>query len=409
MTRRFAAAAHGDGERFALAAGRAATRRANRARRGAGQTAGLLALLTLALVGFGGRAPAEVEGQQEVERAGGVVEVPGVGSPVSVEAEEALRRGLAYLAERQASQRDGSLPVADAQYYAPVAVTALGALAFMAGGSSPERGPYGQEVARAVDHLLERADLDPAAEAVGYIHAQADKVSRTHGHGLATLALTQAFASSPRSRRGERLERVLVAAVALIERSQGPEGGWYYEPRATVQHEGSVTIALVQALRGARNAGVHVDTDVVARALSYVERSQNENGMFRYALDLDRTSVALTAAALSTLNALGEYDGPVVQRGMDALWRELAARQSSERRETVQHPFYERFYLSQALWFAQDRRLFDQWLPPELERVLAAQRPDGSWGDANYGSCYATAMNCLFLALPQELLPIFQR
>ena len=45
----------------------------------------------------------------------------------------------------------------------------------------------------------------------------------------------------------------------------------------------------------------------------------------------------------------------------------------------------------------------------ERESVLEAQRSDGSWADRNYGDCYATAVNCLFLALPEGLLPVFQR
>ena len=65
-----------------------------------------------------------------------------------------------------------------------------------------------------------------------------------------------------------------MAAVARIEGSQGDEGGWNYEPYRSLQHEGSVTVALVQALRAAKDAGVRVDPDVVARAVQYVEPSR---------------------------------------------------------------------------------------------------------------------------------------
>ena len=56
-----------------------------------------------------------------------------------------------------------------------------------------------------------------------------------------------------------------------------------------------------------------------------------------------------------------------------------------------------------------DRRLFQSWMPDERDRVLRRQRPDGSWSDNQFGACYATSMNCLFLAIPEGLLPIFQR
>jgi len=75
----------------------------------------------------------------------------------------------------------------------------------------------------------------------------------------------------------------------------------------------------------------------------------------------------------------------------------------------VSCPFYERVYLAQAFWQAQDRALFTTWYGRERERVLALQEVDGSWKDERYGKSYATAMNALFLALPEGLLRCFQR
>ena len=64
--------------------------------------------------------------------------------------------------------------------------------------------------------------------------------------------------------------------------------------------------------------------------------------------------------------------------------------------------------------------MFRRWANDETKRVIVTQEADGSWVDrrhevggrkidGRYGSAYATAMNCLFLALPEGLLPIFQR
>src|SRR6185295_17264300 len=105
----------------------------------------------------------------------------------------------------------------------------------------------------------------------------------------------------------ERIKNALVAAVQRIEQSQGAEGGWYYDPYPMPMHEGSVTICMVQALRAARDAGIQVDSKLVARAEDYVRRLQSKKtGLFCYTLgDETRTSVALTAAGISTLNATG--------------------------------------------------------------------------------------------------------
>lgn len=327
--------------------------------------------------------------------------------PGEVEAQRALERGLAFLARQQESQPDGSLPGAGGEKHLPVPTTAIAALAFMATGSSPGRGPYGAHVERAIDYLTQRADLTPGSKTFGYIASEGDELSRMHGHGFATLALTQAYAMSPKTTRGQRVRQVIEAAVDLIERTQGLEGGWFYQPAASAQHENSVTVGLVQALRAAHDAGFEVDLGVVARAVDYVRRCQTPEGSFRYALDMDKTTIALTAAGISTLNFLGEYDGPEVARGMDVLARHIVA--GHDPRRPVNFEYYERLYLALALWQHSDTRPFETWTRSERQHVLERQREDGGWYDKQFGACYATGMNCLFLALPQRLLPTFQR
>lgn len=320
----------------------------------------------------------------------------------------ALEHGLAYLARAQEEQPDGSLPRAGGERHVPVPTTAIAALAFMSAGSSPERGPHGQAIARAIDYLVQRAELTPGSKTQGYIASEGDELSRMHGHGFATLALTQAYAMSPKSTRGQRVNEVLAAAIDLIERTQGLEGGWFYEPAPSAQHENSVTVGLVQSLRAARDAGFEVDHDVIQRAVDYVRRCQTETGQFRYALDTEKTTLALTAAGVSTLNFLGEYEGAEVARGMEVLWQEVQAR-GGEPGAGVNFPHYERLYLALALWQHPDPRPFEEWYEAESARVIAEQAEDGSWDDPQFGACYATGMNCLFLGLPQNLLPTFQR
>lgn len=321
----------------------------------------------------------------------------------------ALERGLAYLARAQAEQHDGTFPRAGGEKYVPVPVAALAALAFMSGGSQPERGPFGREVALAIDYLCERADMNAGSKTFGYIASEGDELSRLHGHGFASLALAEAYAISPRTARGRRIEQVLRASARLIESSQGLEGGWFYEPRRSTNHENSVTVVLVQALRAARNSGIRVDVSVIDRAVDYIRRCQAEDGSFKYGLDTEKTTVALTAAGIATLNSAGMYEGPEVTRAMEVLWQRLGLREQKLRGSAARFEFYERFYLAQALWQHPDRRLFESWVVEERERVLEDQSKDGSWQDAQFGDCYATAMNCLFLSMPEGLLPIFQR
>jgi len=324
-------------------------------------------------------------------------------------ANASVQKSLDYLARIQSASLDGSFPSSGAQHAVPVPVAALGALAYMAAGSTPERGPHGEQLTRAIDYLISRCELAAGSPTLGYVSSPGDKHSRMHGHGFATLALAQAYAMSPATARGARLREALSAAVRCIESSQGPEGGWYYDPRSSYEHENSVTVCLVQALRGAHGAGIHVDPAVIQRAVDYVKRCQAEDGSFKYALNRDSTSAALTAAGIATLNSIGVYEDPVITRALESLTRDLAARELENAIGGSPHVHYERFYIAQALWQAPDARLWDDWRPRIVAQLEGEQAADGSWHDAEYGDAYATAMHSLVLAIPLGLLPIFQR
>ncbi len=325
------------------------------------------------------------------------------------ETRRAVERGLRYLAVQQAAHQDGTFGKVEGTQHAPVALAALGALAFMAQGSTPERGEFGAQVSRAVDYLLSKSEPS-AGPTQGYIAVnRVDKLGM-HGHGYATLALAQAYVMAPSSPRGARIASALDSAVRIIERSQTFEGGWYYQPDAGVLHENSVTVIQLQALRAARNCGVRVDPEVVAKSIRYIERCQNEDGAFRYGLDpTEHPSIAMTASGLATLQNAGRYAGPEIERAVLQLQRALISRDGELRRNPIDFRHYERLNVALALWTYSDQRLYRRWIDDERALVLNEQRADGSWGDESFGSCYATAMTCLFLSIEDGLLPLFER
>jgi hypothetical protein len=229
-----------------------------------------------------------------------------------------------------------------------------------------------------------------------------------HGQGYALLALTQAYGMVGADEvRRERLRSAIERGVALIEACQGETGGWYYDPRRVAPHEGSITVCMIQALRAARDAGFAVDTAVIDRAMEYMRQSQHpETGRFRYAINDPKTSWALTAAALSTLNALGDYGSDVLMRGFEALERSDPIG-GQGRYEAFQD--YGALYAAQAYWQHPDRRAFDRWWPQFVSQCAERQRPDGDFYDGDYGNVYATAIVTLTLQVPLGYLPIFQR
>lgn len=316
-------------------------------------------------------------------------------------------RAHEFLLEQQ--QTDGSFSGVRGQRsrHAPVAVTALAALSLMAAGHLPDHEPeerdrYQRSVERAIDWLVDHCRED------GYFEQDNDSVSRMHGQGYALLALTQvAGMYGDDLPQRARLQDAVRRAVSLIERTQGYKGGWYYYPERGPNHEGSITVCMIQALRSAKDAGFKVDTGVIDKALEYMRSSQDaETGRFRYALGDNRMTWALTAAALATLNALGEYDGDALERGFDALWRDDPYTGDSRGDGFVE---YGALYAAQSYWAWRDRRLFDAWWPRFVAVCADLQAPDGSFYEGEYGRVYATAIVSLTLQVPFGYLPLFQR
>jgi hypothetical protein len=334
-------------------------------------------------------------------------------------ARTAAARSLAWLAKEQ--DPDGSFSStgvaggasrAEAAGHAPVATTALCALAWMAGGATPGRGEHGAELRRSIEWLVACSDRTTESPRRGWISRPGDLVSRMHGHCYATLALAQAWSMSRKDDLGARVEGALREAIDLLLRAQGVEGGWWYEPERGGGHESSLTVCAVQALRGARDVGVGVDAVVVERALAYLRRTRREDGAFAYAIGDKQVSVALTAAGIGVLQNAGSYSGIQLRQGHDWIARALALRKlpdAPEAARLVVCPRYESLYLAQALWQLEDQSPWLEWRRAAVQAALQRQAEDGRFRDERFGDAYATSMESLVLLLPSGLLPAFQR
>lgn len=329
---------------------------------------------------------------------------------ISQEQMQSVLAGLEFLANQQ-DQDSGAFGKEKAR----IAVSALSCLAFMANGCVPGRGPYGDTVERGLTYLVRHArPPDQKLSNQYYIVANGDDYSRMHGHGFATLALAEAFgmfggkigALSPDDVRFK-----IQAAVNLIEASQTRDGGWGYYPEDDGSHEGSITVCQLQALRSAQNAGFRVDKIVVEKALEYVRKSQEDDGGFTYSLRDRKTTYALTAAALSTLNAIGVYDQKRIDRGIAYMERNHVARIDLE-------PwfFYGNLYAGQAMFQHRRGKHWERWFGAIRKTLLANQgrQHRGAWEpegrlEEPYGPAYGTACALLILQIPYQYLPIFQR
>ncbi|HYF00079.1 MAG TPA: prenyltransferase/squalene oxidase repeat-containing protein [Planctomycetota bacterium] len=313
----------------------------------------------------------------------------------------AVDRGLAWLVAKQNPNGSWTNRVGYKLYddyfgeeNESVDVTAISGMALLAGGHVPGRGQYGKHAWKAVEWLLSKVrDED------GYItHAG----SRMYSHAFATLFLAEVYGMT----RREVIKPKLKRAVDLIVNSQNREGGWRYQP-IPVDADLSVTVSTLQALRAARNVGISVPKDTVARAARYVENCATRRGftyqsVAGYGISDTRVSYALTACGLVSLYSAGQYDSPRVREALRVLpdWRHTLI-------PGRLHYYYGHYYAAQAMYVAGGEH-WQRYYPEVKREILRMQFEDGHWED-DVGPAYATAMACVILQIPCEYLPIFQK
>lgn len=301
---------------------------------------------------------------------------------LSPESERAIESGLQFLLKRQ--NADGSWGT---KY--KVACTALNLMAFMLKGHFPDVGEHGDRLDKAVGFLARQA-----GETGGYMGVN------MYEHGLATLALSEVWGMSQR----EEVRDVLKRAVGVILRSQSPRGGWRYQPRP-LDADISVTVMQIVALSSAKEAGIHVPSRTIERAVLYVKRLQvKPSGGFGYTSP-NNPGFPRSAAGVMSLLMSGERESKEVQMGLEYLRRYPASKFTSG-----EHYFYAHYYAVQAMYQAGDT-YYQEWYPKIRDALLGRQRKDGSWsgGGEENDPAYATAMAILVLGVPYRYLPIYQR
>ena len=317
--------------------------------------------------------------------------------------DKAVEKGLEFLATRR--RPDGSFGTG--AYTGNVAITSLAALAFMAGGSQPQRGRFGKIVTDALKYILTQENREGGYP--GFFHnPRSSPHGPMYGHGFATLFLAEVHGMIPDKELRTQTHDALERAIKCILDSQTQEGGWRYNPTPK-DADISVTICQIMALRSARNSGILVPKSRVDRCVEYVKRCQDKReGWFRYMAQSGgggQMGFARTAAGVVALYSAGVYDGPEIEAGLQFLVQSKP--QGLNLQRTEMHYFYGHYYAVQAMYTAGGKYWAD-WFPYIRDELIARQRPDGSWFDQVCGH-YATAMACLVLQTPNNYLPIFQK
>jgi hypothetical protein len=286
---------------------------------------------------------------------------------------------------------------------ADTATTGLSLLAFLGAGHTHMRGKYKANVQRGLEHLLSVQAAD------GNLGGDAELFAFMYSHGIATLALSEAYAMSG----DKRLEQALRAAIGYTIAAQHPStGGWRYRPAAIAPHDPGDTSQLgwqLMALKSADLAGIAMPEHARQGMLRFLNSvsAGAQGGLARYRPH-ERVTSAMTAEALASRQFLGlSRNHPAADEAGDYLLAELPSAE--------QINLYYWYYGTLAMYQLQGEH-WQRWnaalQKTLIDRQVAAGQLSGSWDPdciwAGYGGrVYSTAMATLCLEVYYRYLPLY--
>jgi hypothetical protein len=329
--------------------------------------------------------------------------------------DQAVDRGLAYLATQQ--EQNGSF---SCSLMSQPGMTSLCVLALLARGHQPGRGPYGAQIERAIDFVLDLQDPQTGriSEWVP-LGERLEGVYGTYNHAISGVMLGEVYGMT----RADRHERIRVAILRALkftrELQTRPKdaidrGGWRYLLKNG--SDLSVTSWHLMFLRSARNAEFNVSEDWVKDAMGYVHRSFDvKERVFVYALHGSNYTWTRATVGAGILNLAlgGEHDTETARLAGDWVL-EHSFEPYNNYRGGKDSYHYGAFYCSMAM-FQLGGKYWDGFYPKLLRILSDAQNGDGSWpedslpGYVAYKKTFSTAFAVLALATPYQLLPIYQR
>ncbi|MFM8633724.1 MAG: prenyltransferase/squalene oxidase repeat-containing protein [Planctomycetia bacterium] len=320
----------------------------------------------------------------------------------SAASEEAVEKGLAWLASHQAIDGSWQFDLSGCQCHgacrnpgtldSSTASTAIALLPFLGAGNTHADGPYQQVVSRAIYYLVSRMQPTPRG---------GDFCEGTmYGHGVTTLALAEAYGLSG----DDMLVPYLRDAIRFIQTAQDQHGGgWRYLPGQA--GDTTVTAWQVAALKSASLAGVETPSPTIDGVRRFLDRVQANNGA---AYGYRSPQAKPCTSAIGLLCRMYTGWGPeheALHRGAASLAR------SGPSADAV----YQNFYLSQVL-LQMNHPVWPRWNKKNRDQLVARQsrigHETGSWffadpDTAPGGRLAHTSLAILTLEVYYRLLPIY--
>ena len=319
----------------------------------------------------------------------------------SEETERAVNLGLEWLAKNQSEDGSWDLRKHQGNTMSTTAGTGLGLLPFLAAGYTHNiDGQYKNHVGKAIKRLLESQQESGELNLKG--HAQ-----RMYSHGIAAIALCEAFAMSQDQELRQPAQKALNFIVAAQHK---PSGGWRYNPNEKA--DTSVVGWQMMALKSGEMAGLSVPVasyDLVKKWLRTVESKTGPGGTFGY---INRSATpAMTAEGLLCLQFMGTArNDPKMRYGADFILRSLP-----EKRQRLTSYYW--YYGTQAMYHMQGK-YWDEWNERTKEVLISTQETKGNnagtWAprdrwEKSGGRVYATSLKLLMLEVYYRHLPLYDQ
>lgn len=343
--------------------------------------------------------------------------------------EEAVELGLDFLARQQLADGRWSLALGDRRgaeneaptFRADTAATGLALLSFLGAGYDHYDDQY-QRVVQAglqflVDHQRADGNLYLSQDPV------TDKSAQFYSHGIATIALCEAYGMTG----DESLRKAAQRAVDFIVASQHRKlGGWRYEPQFTA--DTSVSGWQLMALKSGELAGLKVPHTTYELASHWLDQAQvgpadaSHYVYNPFASESQKQgrkpTTTMTAVGLLMRLYLGwNRDDPRMQQGAQHLLQNLPSLGSSS--NPARDTYY--WYYATQVMFHMKGDYWRQWnerLHPLLVDQQVRSGPlAGSWDPLGpipdrwgprAGRIYVTTMNLLSLEVYYRHLPIYE-
>lgn len=337
-------------------------------------TASILAALLAGQVLAPARAQAQEPAGDRVER-----------EFLTQKVEDAIEKGYEFLMDRQddngAWGKSGNA----------VGVTSLCLISLMVRGHFPGEKPYGEQMSKGLDFLLNESRTGMA----GYMG------TNMYSHGLATLALSELWGQTERD---DEVRDAIKDGIDIILSSQNKLGGWRYNPEPSGA-DVSVTAMQLVALNSAKQAGILVPDETINKAIRFINLCREPtSGGFTYMAGSHGTAGwARTSAAIFSLMMAGKHESTEVKGGFKYLHDQDPSIFSSG-----QWYAYGHYYASLSNYMAGDD-YFKKWYPRIRDALLDKQHKDGHWRTGNAGTDYSTAMSIITLGVPYAFVPAYQR